>query len=146
MKLLLGNSFIKGHRIEYKYNSSFIDSVKLQFKQKTKYCNKKMLNFLTLLSIISDFFNGMDSLFNEKRKDPAPLRFNFSVDRNTNLTAQMARCNKRGTYLEVISYNGDISYRLNLLLGSNQKMNNMAIDIGCSDFWVTTDTYNLFDS
>lgn len=101
-----------------------------------------MFQYLTLLSILSVLVSGLAVPNVEKRASPAPLKLDFTVDRKTNLTAHLLRHSKRGTYPEVITDVGDVSYNLNILLGSNDQVSNVMIDTGSSDLWVTSQSYN----
>lgn len=101
-----------------------------------------MLHKLTLLLILSVLTNGLYVPPQEKRQDAAPLKLDFSVNRKTNLTALELRFSKRGSYREVITDVGDVSYNLNVYLGSNSQVSNVMIDTGSSDLWVVTQNYD----
>lgn len=102
-----------------------------------------MLKYFTLFAILTVLTNGIAIPGLEKRDAPAPLKLDFTVEKKVNATARFpSRFGKRGTYPEVITDTGDVSYNLNIYLGSNQQVSNVMIDTGSSDLWVTSQTYD----
>lgn len=102
-----------------------------------------MLKYFTLFAIFTVLANGIALPGFEKRDAPAPLKLDFTVERKVNSTARFPRrIGKRGTYPEVITDTGDVSYNLNIYLGSNQQVSNVMIDTGSSDLWITSQTYD----
>lgn len=105
-----------------------------------------MLKIITLLSFLSCLVDGL-IIPSQKRDNPVPLKLDFTVQRKANVTSQLQRnIMKRGSYPETITDVGDVSYNLNVYLGSNQQPSYVMIDTGSSDLWVTSQTYSASSS
>lgn len=108
-----------------------------------------MIQFLSLLSLAIALVQGIALPELAARDGPAPVKLDFTVSKNVgNSTAKefWSRFGntklKRDGYPETITDYKDLSYQIDVYLGSNNQKNTVVIDTGSSDLWVSANGYN----
>ncbi|OBA21310.1 acid protease [Metschnikowia bicuspidata var. bicuspidata NRRL YB-4993] len=107
-----------------------------------------MTRLLSLLCLSASVFGYSISEI-EKPEAPAPLKFDFSIEKKIGdlsardfWTQNGKRKNKRDEVAVLIHNVQDIYYMLNVYLGSNKQSNYVVIDTGSSDLWVPSSGYD----
>lgn len=112
-----------------------------------------MLQFLTLLSLALSLVQGLAIPNVARGSEPAPLLFDFTVLQNignSSVKALWAQHNeevaKRDGYPVTIVDYKDLSYHIDVYLGSNKQKTTVSLDTGSSDLWVPSNNYNAGSS
>lgn len=106
-----------------------------------------MLQFLSLFSIALALVNALTIPEKEQadlgltKRAPAPLKLDFDVVRTAGLNSkarwtQVAERHAKRLQSVPIVDRGDVSYTLNIFLGSDSQEINVILDTGSSDLWV----------
>lgn len=110
-----------------------------------------MLPLLTIFSLALTLVNGLAIPKNEAslvgRSDPAPLKLDFRVQKNVgNISARSFwnevhalrhQSKKRGSYPETLKDVDDVSYVVDIYVGSDKQKATVVLDTGSSDLWIS---------